>query len=153
MKRRPRVALKRPRILRLLVLLMFGQAAMFLAYFGLYIMHGAPLLEIIVPEIQFGTFRFSEDTFAYLLLCSTWFALGFASVLIGVGLRRGASWAWTAAIILQGAILLLSLESYFTRNANSSFYLAMFLASAIVLTLNQREVLVFYRAYRATILD
>jgi hypothetical protein len=153
MKRRPRVTLKRPRILRLLILLMFGQAAMFLTYLGLYLMHGAPLFEMVVPEIQFGTFRFAQETIAYLLLCGTWFVLGFASVFLGVGLRRGASWAWTAAIILQGAILLLSLESYFTRNADSSFYLAMFLASAIVLTLNQREVLVFYRAYRATILD
>ena len=67
----------------------------------------------------------------------------------GVAARR--SWAWTAAIILQGAILILGLEAYFTRNTDNLFNVALGLASAIVLTLNQREVLVFYRANRATL--
>jgi len=153
MKRRQRLVIKRPRILLILFLLVFGQAAMFLTYCALYLIHGAMLADMVVPEIYFGTFRFSQETITYMLLTSTWLVLGLASAIIGVGLRRGKSWAWTAAIILQGAILILGLEAYFTRNADSSFYVALGLASAIVLTLNQREVLVFYRANRATLAE
>lgn len=153
MKRRQRMMIKRPRILLILFLLVFGQAAMFLTYCALYLIHGAMLVDTAIPEIYFGTFRFSQETITYMLLTSTWLVLGLASAIIGVGLRRGKSWAWTAAIILQGAILILGLEAYFTRNADSSFYVALGLASAIVLTLNQREVLVFYRANRATLAE
>ena len=153
MKRRQKTVSKRPRILLILFLLVFGQAAMFLTYCALYLIHGAALVDSVFPEIYFGTFRFSQETITYMLLTSTWLVLGLASAIIGVGLRRGKSWAWTAAIILQGAILILGLEAYFTRNADSSFYVALGLASAIVLTLNQREVLVFYRANRATLAE
>ncbi|MBI5080141.1 MAG: hypothetical protein HZB17_02390 [Chloroflexi bacterium] len=153
MKRRQRTVSKRPRILLILFLLVFGQAAMFLTYCALYLLNGMAIADVVIPEIYFGTFRFSQEMIAYLLLTSTWLVLGLASALIGVGLRRGKSWAWTAAIILQGAILILGLEAYFTRNADSSFYVALGLASAIVLTLNQREVLVVYRANRATLAE
>jgi hypothetical protein len=153
MKQRKRMTIKRPRILLILFLLMFGQAAMFLTYCALYLIHGAALADSVIPELYFGTFRFSQEIITYMLLTSTWLVLGFASALVGVGLRRGKSWAWTGAIILQGAILILALEAYFTHNADSTFYLALGLASAIVLTLNQREVLVFYRANRATLAE
>jgi hypothetical protein len=132
---------------------MFGQAAIFLAYGVLHVAHGIPLLEIIMPEVQNSTFRFSQEVLAYSLLASTWLVLGFVSIIVGVSLRRGAAWGWTAAIILQGAILLLALEAYFTANANATFYLAMILASAIVFVLNQRQVLTFYRAHKVTLLD
>jgi len=153
MKRRQRTTIKRPRILLILFLLVFGQAAMFLTYGALYLLNGIAIADVVIPEIYFGTFRFSQEMITYLLLTSTWLVLGLASAIIGVGLRRGKSWAWTAAIILQGAVLILGLETYFTRNADSTFYFTLGLASAIVLTLNQREVLVFYRANRATLAE
>ena len=153
MKRRKQTLVKRPRILLILFLLVFGQAAMFLTYCALYLIYGTVLADSVIPEIYFGTFRFSQETITLMLLTSTWLVLGFASAIIGVGLRRGRSWAWTAAIILQGAILILGLEAYFTRNADATFYFALGLASAIVLTLNQREVLVFYRADHATLAE
>lgn len=151
MKRRKEEKVKRPRILLILLLLMFGQAAMFLTYCALYLLNGTALADVVLPEIYFGTFQFSKGIITYLLLTSTWLVLGLASVIIGVGLRHGRSWAWTAAIVLEGAILILGLEAYFGRNADNSFNIALGLASAIVLTLNQREVLVFYRAHRATL--
>jgi len=151
MKRRQRTVIKRPRILLILFMLVFGQAAMFLTYCALYLIHGSALADSVIPEIYFGTFHFSQETMTFMLFTSTWLVLGLASTIIGVGLRRGRSWAWTAAIILQGAILILGLEAYFTRNTDNLFNVALGLASAIVLTLNQREVLVFYRANRATL--
>jgi hypothetical protein len=153
MKRRQKTVSKRPRILLILFLLVFGQAAMFLTYCALYLIHGSALADLVLAEIYYGTFRFSQEIITYLLLTSTWLVLGLASAIIGVGLRRCKSWAWTAAIILQGAILILGLEAYFTRNADSTFYFALGLASVVVLILNQREVLVVYRANRATLAE
>jgi lysylphosphatidylglycerol synthetase-like protein (DUF2156 family) len=142
--------MKRPRLVFILVLLYFGQAAMFLSYFGLYVLNGVQGLDTMIVEILRGT-RGLQGLISVTLLTSTWLVLGLASVVIGVGLRRGRSWAWTAAVSLEGAILILSLETYFNRRANTAFYLAMAVAIAVVLLLNQREAQVFYRANRATV--
>lgn len=142
--------MKRPRMVLILVLLYFGQGAMFLTYFGLYVLNGVKGFDSMIVEILRGT-RGLQGLISVTLLTSTWLVLGLASVVIGVGLRRGRPWAWTAAVTLQGAILILSLEAYFNRRANAAFYLAMAVAIAVVLLLNQREAQVFYRANRVTL--
>ncbi len=142
--------MKRPRMVLILVLLYFGQGAMFLTYFGLYVLNGVKGFDTMIVEILRGT-RGLQGLISVTLLTSTWLVLGLASVVIGVGLRRGRSWAWTAAVTLEGAILILSLEAYFNRRANAAFYLAMAVAIAVVLLLNQREAQVFYRANRLTV--
>ncbi len=142
--------MKRPRMVLILILLYFGQGAMFLTYFGLYVLNGVKGFDTMIVEILRGT-RGLQGLISVTLLTSTWLVLGLASVVIGVGLRRGRPWAWTAAVTLEGAILILSLEAYFNRRANAAFYLAMAVAIAVVLLLNQREAQVFYRANRLTV--
>ncbi len=142
--------MKRPRLVLILILLYFGQGAMFLTYFGLYILNGLTDFDGMIVEILRGT-RGLQGLISVTLLTSTWLVLGLASVVIGVGLRRGRAWAWTAAITLEGAILILSLEAYFNRRADAAFYVAMAVAIALVLLLNQREAQVYYRANRASL--
>lgn len=138
---------KRPRLLWIPLWLMFAQGAMYLTYFVLYLFYAETSLHVsemfitrVVPQPQ--------RIVTLGLLVGTWLALGIASVIIGVGLRGGRPWAWTAALTLQGAIFILALEAYFNRKANEMFYVAMAIGIAITLLLNQREIQIFYRATR-----
>jgi len=79
------------------------------------------------------------------LLVSTWAFLGLASMVIAVGLRGRKRWAWAAAMVVEGVILVLALEAYLSRGASILHYGAMGLAVVIVFMLNQREIQVYYR--------
>ncbi len=142
---------KRPRPILWLVLLCFSQGAMYLTYFGLSLSHSArlQLLEetVLHPELAMSQLA------AVWLFVGTWGVLGLASVVIGVGLRRGRPWAWTAAIILEGAILILALETYLSRRGDPLFNLAMAAAVGMTFLLNQRETQIFYRAHQAEIAE
>ncbi|MEK6575754.1 MAG: hypothetical protein AABZ58_15710 [Chloroflexota bacterium] len=134
-------AAKRPRLLLILLLLFFGQAAMYLTYFVLYGLYTEQSFLFIDNLARHGLIHPAR-------LVGTWMVLGVASVIIGVGLRRGRPWAWTAAMTLEGAIFTLALGAYFNRQANIMFYVAMAAAIAITFLLNQREIQIFYRANR-----
>ncbi len=138
---------KRPRLLLIMLLLFFGQAAMYLTYFVLYGLYTEQSLLFIDILARQGLTH-PERLVTMWLLVGTWLVLGVASVLIGVGLRRGRPWAWTAAMTLEGAIFTLALGAYFNRQANIMFYVAMAAAIAITFLLNQREIQIFYRANR-----
>jgi hypothetical protein len=140
--------MKRPRIVMLLRLLVFGQAAMFLTYFGLYAIYTADRLDFLVVEILRGE-RGPQGVVSLFLLIGTWLVLGLMSVVVGVALRRRRTWAWSAALILEGAMLGLALEAYFNRHANALMYSAMAVAAVVVFMLNQRETQTFYRAHDA----
>ena len=114
---------RRPRLWLMLVLLMFGQGAMYLTYFALYALHAEMTLRLVEMMIAHGFGRVREHL-SIALLVSTWGTLGIASVIIGVALRRGRPWSWLAAMTLEGAILILSLEAYFLQQANTLFYVA-----------------------------
>jgi hypothetical protein len=130
----------------MLVLLMFGQGAMYLSYFALYVLHAEMALGLVEDMLAHG-FAGAQGRFSIVLLAGTWGALGVASVIIGVALRRSRPWSWLAAMTLEGAILILSLEAYFLRRANILFYVAMTTTVAIIFLLNQREIQIYYRAY------
>ena len=138
---------KRPRLLWILLWLMFAQAAMYLTFFVLYGVEADTKLQVVAAISKEGAPAVSQFL-AVLLLVGTWLVLGFASVIIGVGLRGGRPWAWTAALVLEGAILILALETYINRQANLPFHVAMAAATAVVFMLNQREIQIFYRAHR-----
>ena len=133
------------RYLRLLIYLAFVQAAMYFTYFGLYEAIVAEALGVWMIDIAHG-FQIPPGLTTVFFLTSTWLVLGVASVIVGVGLRRLRPWAWTAALILEGAILVLGLEAYFNRRADISFYLGVAVAVVVTLLLNQREILTLYRA-------
>ncbi len=138
--------MKRPRIVMLLRLLVFGQAAMFLTYFGLYAINTADRLDFLVVEMLRGE-RGPRGVVSLFLLIGTWLVLGLMSVVVGVALRRSHTWAWSAALILEGAMLGLALEAYFNRRANALMYSAMAVAAVVVFMLNLRETQTFYRAH------
>ena len=138
--------MKRPRLLLILLLLVFAQGAMFLTFFALYGLNAMDKLNSVLTELMLGQ-RGPQGLISLGLLTGTWLVSGLASVIVGVGLRRWRPWAWTAALTLEGAILILALEAYFNRKADVLFYIAMGLAVAIVLVLNQREVQILYRAH------
>ena len=138
--------MKRPRIVMLLRLLVFGQAAMFLTYFGLYAINTADRLDFLVVEMLRGE-RGPQGVVSLFLLIGTWLVLGLMSVVVGVALRRSHTWAWSAALILEGAMLGLALEAYFNRRANALMYSAMAVAAVVVFMLNLRETQTFYRAH------
>lgn len=138
--------MKRPRIVMLLRLLVFGQAAMFLTYFGLYAINTAGRLDFLVVEMLRGR-RGPQGVVSLFLLIGTWLVLGLMSVVVGVALRRSHTWAWSAALILEGAMLGLALEAYFNRRANALMYSAMAVAAVVVFMLNLRETQTFYRAH------
>ncbi|MBI3242172.1 MAG: hypothetical protein HYZ49_07755 [Chloroflexi bacterium] len=134
--------LKRRREILLLVLLMFGQGAMFLTYFALYVFNVGQRPELMA----FDPRGHLQAGLSLWFFTGTWLVLGVASVLIGVGLRRLRPWAWTAALTLEGAILILALEAYFNKHADMSFYVAMMVAVVVVFALNQREAQILYKA-------
>jgi len=138
---------KRPRLLLILVLLYFGQAAIYLTYFALYGLHTKQAFLFFQSLARQGLMH-PERLVTMWLLVGTWCVLGVASVIIGVGLRRGRPWSWTAALTLEGAIFALALGAYFNRQANIMFYVGMAAAIAITFLLNQREIQIFYRAHR-----
>ena len=135
--------MKRRRAILPLVLLVFGQGAMFLTYFALYMFNigGRPELLLI------DTRGYLQAGLSLWFFTGTWLVLGVASIIIGVGLRRVRPWAWTAALTLEGAILILALEAYFNRHADVSFYAVMAVAVMIVFALNQRETQILYKAH------
>lgn len=138
---------KRPRLLLMLVLLFFTQAAIYLTYFALYGLFTEQAFLFIQSWARQGLAH-PERLVAMWLLVGTWGVLGVASVVIGVGLRRGRPWAWTAAMTLEGAIFTLALGAYFNRQANIMFYVAMAAAIGVTFLLNQREIQIYYRANR-----
>lgn len=138
---------RRPRLWLILVLLMFGQGAMYLAYFFLYALHAELALRLIETMLARGLDSVRQHL-AVMLLVGTWGVLGVASVIIGVALRRSRPWSWLAAMTLEGAILILALEAYFLRRANILFYVIMLAAVIIIFLLNQREIQIYYRASR-----
>ena len=135
--------MKRHRARLPLLLLVFGQGAMFLTYFALYLFNVGMRPELMLLDPR----GYLQAGLSLWFFTGTWLVLGVASVVIGVGLRRMRPWAWTAALVLEGAILILALEAYFNRHADLSFYAAMAVAMVIVLALNQREVQILYRAH------
>lgn len=137
--------MERPRILRFLLLTIFGQAAMFLTYFALYAINAAARLDFLIVQMFLGR-RGPPGVIGLALLIGTWLVLGLVSIIVGVGLRRGRPWAWTAALTLEGAILVLALERYVERLADMTLYVAMAVAVAAVLFLNQREIQTYFRA-------
>jgi hypothetical protein len=66
-------------------------------------------------------------------------------LLAGVGLLRMREWGWSLAMALQGLILVNSLYAYFGGQPQ---YLALAIASFVVLVLNQREVRQAFEAQR-----
>jgi hypothetical protein len=138
---------KRPQLWWLLVALTFSQGAMYLTYFVLYTVEAETYLHVI-DLIMHGRFVLPQALIALAFLVGTWLVLGMASVVVGVGLRRGRPWAWSAALTLEGAILILGLETYFNRQANLPFYVSLAVAIPIAFLLNQREIQMFYQARR-----
>ncbi|MGZ3584777.1 MAG: hypothetical protein ACXWP6_19935 [Ktedonobacterales bacterium] len=68
-------------------------------------------------------------------------ALGIFIMLSGIGVLRLVSWAWLAAMALQGWTLALFLFSYFIRGqSNYSTYPSVILSVIIVFYLNSRTV-------------
>jgi len=118
---------------------------MFLTYFALYVFNVGARPELLLVDTR----GYLQAGLSLWFFTGTWLVLGAASVLVGVGLRRMRPWAWTAALVLEGAILILALEAYFNHHADPSFYTAMAVAVIIVLALNQREAQILYKAYVA----
>lgn len=142
--------MERPRLLRFLLWIVFIQAAVYFTYFALYVINVMERLDFIIIGLMRGE-RGPQGVIGLALLISTWLVLAVTSVVAGVGLRRGRPWAWVGALTVEGAILVLSLATYFSRQANELFYIAMALAVAIVLLLNQRDLQVFFKADRTTV--
>jgi len=140
---------RRPQYLGWLVLLCFGQGAMYITYFVLAQSYYSQIQEL-ESLLDRPPLSLSQLVTLWLLL-GTWFAFGLASLTIGIGLRQSRPWAWTAAMVLEGAILLISLETYFNRQANILFYVGMTVAVMITFLLNQREIQDFYHAHQAEI--
>jgi len=141
--------MKRPRYLRFLSLLMFLQAAIFLGYFYLSFNQPTTLtfIQIWVTELNRGNFDLNipRGLATVFFLTGTWLGLGVASFLIWIGLWRVWAWAWSAAIILEGVVLILSLEAYLNNVVDWRFYTAMVVAVLISFLLNQHETQILYK--------
>lgn len=140
-------AVKRPRPLLILLLLVLGQGVMYLVFAGLL---GRSLQ--ILPEFPGGWTEHSQSApaseFNLALMLATWGVLGGASVLVLAALRRGRAWAWTLTLIIEGAVMILALQAYFSGQSNVWFFAAMALAIAITFLLNQRQIRRYFQAQR-----
>lgn len=141
--------MKRPRYLRLLSLLMLVQAIMFLFYF--YLSANQPTILTAVrlwtEELAKGNLDISipRGLATVFFLTGTWFGLGLTSLIIWFGLWRVHAWAWSAALIVEGVVLILSLEAYLNNAREFRFYAAMTVAVLITFLLNQQETQILYK--------
>lgn len=138
---------KRPQLLWLLLALMFGQGAMYWTFFALYAAYSETYMHMSEMLMR-DSFVPPQGLITLGLLVGTWLVFGVGSVVVGVGLRRGRPWAWSAALIIEGAILILGLEAYFNRKANLTFYASLAVAIPIAFLLNHREIQIYYQAKR-----
>ena len=142
--------MKRPRYLRFLSLLMFLQAIEFFVYFYLSFNQPAALtaIRLWVEALAQGylDFNIPRGLATVFLLTGTWLGLGLTSLIVWFGLWRVRPWAWSAALIVEGVVLILSLEAYLNRAANYRFYGAMVVAIVISYLLNLYETQILYKA-------
>jgi len=135
---------KRPKLRWVLVLLMLAQAALYSWNAYLYLIQ-IQLLRNPVPDLVQRESIKTQSIATLWLLLATWGFLAGASLVSSLGLGGGRRWAWTGAMVIEGATLALSLVAYFSRSANLLYYSAMAAAVAIVFMLNQSELQVYYR--------
>jgi hypothetical protein len=135
-----RVVIKRPRVLLILMLLVFGQGVLYLAL-AFQSMQGVSLINAA------GLFD-PEPLVTLGLLWLSWAALGAASIVMTVALQGGRPWGWTGTLVIEGAILILMLDTYFTGRATMLYYGSMALAVTITFLLNQRAIRIFFQAHR-----
>lgn len=143
---------KRPRLLWILFTLLIVQGAFYVWWSIQYGQVVRLLDETTGGWMEHGSAN-PESLVTLWLYVITWGVLGGGSLLIAVALRSGRNWVWTAALIAEGAILILSLEKYLNRGANMLYYVAMGLAIAITFLLNQREIQIFFHAHQHTHLE
>jgi len=142
-----RVIIKRPRLLLLLMLLVFVQGVLYLA-FAFQVARVVQLLQNTVQGWTEHGLTNPESTVRVWLMLITWAALGAASIVVTVALQGGRPWGWTGTLVIEGAILILMLDAYFTGRANTLYYGSMGLAVAITFLLNQRDIRIFFNAHR-----
>lgn len=133
---------KRPRLLVILLLLVLAQAALYLAFATQY----GRSVQLPQNTVEDWT-EYGLANSASLLRLLTWGGLGAASVIVLPALRGGRTWAWTAALIVEGVIQVLALQAYFSGQGNELFYSAMAVGIGITFLLNQREIRIFFLAH------
>lgn len=140
---------KRPRLLWIPFLLLLVQGGLFLWLSAQYGQAVQLLSQSAQGWMEHG-FENPESLVTLWLFLLTWGVLGGTSVVIAVGLRSGRTWVWTAALLVEGIILILALEKYLDQTINLVFYSAMIIAIVITFLLNQREIQIFFHAQRHT---
>ena len=138
---------KRPRLLVILLLLVLAQAALYLAFAAQY-GRSVQLLQATAEGWTEHGLANSASLLRLWLRPLTWGGLGAVSLVALPALRGGRTWAWTAALIIEGVIQVLALQAYFSGQGNELFYGAMALAVGITFLLNQREIRIFFHAHQ-----
>jgi hypothetical protein len=135
---------KRPKLRWFLVLLVFAQGILYIGNAYLYTIR-LQMMPNPIPAILERNVSSDQSAASLWLLLGTWASLGLASVMCSLGLSGRRRWAWTGAMVIEGVTLALALVAYFGRTASPLYYTAMGMAVAIVFTLNQGEIQVYYR--------
>lgn len=143
---------KRPRLLWILFILLLMQGSFYVWWSIQYVQAVQFLSQTPQGWVEHGLEN-PESLVTLWLFLITWSVLGTASLVVAVGLRSGRNWIWTAALIVEGASLILGLEKYLNRTANVLFFGAMAIAIAITFLLNQREIQIFFHAQRPAPLE
>ncbi len=138
---------KRPRLLLILLFLTFVQGLFFLVFAAQYV-RSAQLFLTTVESLSELSAATPGSLLTLWLSLISWLVLGIASLIVTVAMNGGRSWGWTGALLVEGTILVLMLQAYFTGRANMLFDSAMALAVGITFLLNQRDVRVFFHAHR-----
>lgn len=134
-----RAAIKRPFGVTLVGVLLLVQGLLLLALAAAVIFLNVSLAGSVSGVVL--TANMTRLTPAGVLSAVLVGALGIFIALSGIGVLRVVSWAWLAAMALQGWTLALFLFSYFIRGqSNYSTYPSVLLSVIIVFYLNSRTV-------------
>ncbi len=147
-----RIVVKRPRLLLVLLFLLLLQGVLYLV---LAFQFGRALVYLQDTAQGWNEHGFTnpESTVRLALFLGTWGALGGASIVMTLGMQSGRAWGWTGSLVIEGASLILMLQSYFTKQASDLHYLALALAVGITFLLNQRDVRIFFHTHRQEMLE
>lgn len=132
---------RRSRSVTILAGLHFLQSLVLLG-FGIYFVTTAGWSQ---PEVTQATRFLPLALFQGMISGLVTLLLAFLGVVIALALLRLKSWAWMAAIELQGLGLMAALYAYIRGNPN---YIGMLISIILVFYLNQQEIRAAFRGRR-----
>lgn len=136
--------MKRPRGITLLGALILIEGLLF-AIGGSLALVVFILRQVAGPELQLPSFDLTSLIRHPVIGPSAFLVLGSFGIVGGIGVLQLRSWSWLLAMITQGITLAIGISAYLRGTRDPLLFIGLFLGSAIVFVLNQRDTQSIFR--------